>query len=58
MRLRFLTINIYNHTAVATPILQLRLSKNSKTEIQSEIIEKQIIGMQIDFAIKQVFLLC
>ena len=33
-------------------------STNSKTEIQSEIIEKQIIGLQIDFAIKQVFLLC
>ena len=50
MRLQFLTINIYGHTAVATKILRLRLTVQiQKNETLSEIIEMQIIGIQIDF---------
>ena len=59
MRLRFLTINIFGHTGLATSILRLRLIMQiQKLKSQSEIIEIKIIRIQIEFVIKQIFFLC
>ena len=50
MRLRFLAINICGHTVVATQILRLQLTcTNPKTQMRSEIIKIQIIGIPTNF---------
>ena len=58
MRSWFLLINIYGHTPISTHILRRRLTVETiETEIKIETIERQVIGIQIYFVIKAVFLL-
>ena len=48
--------NIYGFTAAVVPIYDYDSGTDPKAEMQSEIIEMKITGVQINFVIKQTFL--